>query len=272
MIRAEPIDTKPKSRGIQDMAIGRVDLFRMNPRDLRIEDGWNSRTVDFDPDDAEDIALAKSIAEVGVKQALTVVMKGGAPTITDGHRRLRATLYAMDTLGAEILSVPVQTESKHASEADRVLSQLVRNQGKPLEGIEKGHVYAKLVGFGWSETEIAKKVGASRQHVIDMLALRAGPQAIVEMVQTGEVSATLASQTLKASKGDGAAAAEKLYAGLVKARSEGKTKATAKHVERPAPDLTKSVGYAAGLRRAVEILREAGMTDAAGLVDAATPA
>ena len=259
MIRAEPITSAEAARtkGIQSIASGRSDLFRMDPRLLKIDPGFNARLVDFDPADDEDLALARSIAEVGVKQPLTVYMRDGEPIVTDGHRRLGATLHAMDVLGADIKSVPVQTETKHASAADHALSVLVRNQGKPLAPIEKANQYAKLIGFGWSEPEIAKKVGATRQHVSGLLQLRAGPAAVVEMVKAGEVSAGLAMGVLRDKRGDGTAATAALYEGLKKAQSEGKSKATAKHVERPVPDLTKSVGYQAGLKRAVEIIRAA---------------
>ncbi len=270
MIRAEPITEAEakRSRGIMDLAPRRGNLYDFDPRLLKVESGWNSRIVTFDPANEEDLALACSIAEVGVKQPLTVYMKDGEPTVTDGHRRLAATLYAIDTLKAEIKAIPVQTEAKHASEADRVLSQLVRNQGKPLAPIEKASVYAKLTDLGWKVPEIAKKVGASAQHVTELLTLRAGPAAVVEMVKAGEVSAGLAMSTLRDKRGDGTAATAALYEGLKRAQSEGKSKATAKHVERPAPDLTKSVGYQAGLKRAVEIARRAGQEEVATMIEA----
>jgi ParB-like chromosome segregation protein Spo0J len=269
MIRVEDVtEPKPMKRGIQDLAVGRVDLFRLNPRDLRIEEGWNSRACDFDPDDAEDIALAKSIAEVGVKQALTVVMKGGVPTITDGHRRLRATLYAMDTLGAEIVSVPVQTEPKHASEADRILSQIVRNSGKPFEPLEKANVFAKLLDLGWDEGTIAAKAGLTRQRVVDLLTLRSGPREVVAMVEAGAISAGFALDTIKAAKGNATAATETLVKAVSTAKAEGKTRATAKHVERKAPDLTRHPAWKAALRHAVDVLGSKGMADAVAVLEA----
>lgn len=132
MIQVEAADSPARKKGIQDLALGRSDVFRLDPRALQIEPGWNSRTSDFDPADPEDLSLAHQIAEGGVKEPITVYMKNGVPVVTNGHRRRAATLYALDVLGAEIKSVPVQTEPKHASEADRVLSQIVRNSGKPL--------------------------------------------------------------------------------------------------------------------------------------------
>ena len=270
MIRAEPItaaEAKQK-RGIMDLAPRQGNLYAFDPRLLRIEVGFNARLVDFDPADDEDLALARSIAEVGVKQPLTVYMKDGEPTVTDGHRRLGATLYAMDALGADIKSVPVQTETKHASATDRAYSPLLRNSNKPLSPIERANQYAKLIGLGHSEGDIAVRIGKSRQHVTDMLALRAAPQAVVDLVQAGEVSATLASQTIKAAKGDSTVATEKLVSAVTAAKAAGKTRATAKHVERKAPDLSKHPAYAAGLKRAVEIVRDGGWAEAAEAVEA----
>ena len=257
MIRVEDVtDTKPKKRGLRDNAEEVASLYLYDPRKLHVQEGWNSRTVTFSPEDEDDIALARSIAEVGVTQPLTAFLRDGLAYITDGHRRLAATLYAMDVLGADIKTVKVQAETKASSEADRVLSQLVRNQGKPLAPIEKANVYAKLIGFGWSETEIGKKVGVSRNYVSDLLKLRASDSAVVDMVKAGEVSAGLAMETIKAAGGDGAAAAETLTKAVSTAKAEGKTRATAKHVERKAPDLARHPAWKAGMRRAVQILRE----------------
>lgn len=273
MIRAEPADTKPKTRGIQDMALGRVDLFRMAPRDLTVDPGWNSRTKDFDPADPDDIELARSIAEVGVKSAVTVYMRAGVPVITDGHRRLAATLYAMDVLGAKIQSVPVQTEGKHANEADRVLSQIVRNSGKPLEPFEKGNVFAKLMDLGWKEAEIAAKVGLTRQRVAELLKLRKAPKPVADMVKAGTISAGLAIDTMRATKGDNAKATEVLAEAVTKARAAGKDRATAKHVERapmdPAAKLKAHPAFAALMRQAVEIVRAAGHPALADEIEAA---
>ncbi len=87
MIRAELLTDaeKTRSRGIQDMALGRSDLLRMDPRHLHVEAGCNVRVRNFDPTDEEDLALAKSIAENGVRQPLTVYVKNGLPTLTDGR-------------------------------------------------------------------------------------------------------------------------------------------------------------------------------------------
>ncbi len=267
MIRAEPVDAKPKSRGISDIAVGRSGLFMIRPTDLRVEPGFNSRVRDFDPDDEEDLALANSVAEYGVRQPLTIYWRDAAPWITDGHRRYGAVMHALSK-GAEIPSVPVQSEGQYSTEADRVFSQIVRNTGKPLLPIEQARVFKKLIDLGWDEKNIAIKAGLSRQRVVDLLNLQAAPREVVAMVEAKEISAGLALDEIRAAKGNDAVAVERLETAVTKAKSEGKSRATARHVERKAPDLAKHPAYTAALKRAVEIVRDGGWNDAAEAIEA----
>lgn len=214
--------------GIKDIAVGRSDIYKMRPQDIHVRYGWNVRVVDFDPLDIDDLALARSIAENGVKEALTVIWDDGKAFVTNGHRRLAAARYAMETFGAEIKSIPCQTEDRYSSESDHVFSMLVRNSAKPLLPIEQAKVFKKLIDLGWSEADIARRVGKGRQWVGDLLALQAAPSEIVTMVTSGEVSATLAIQTI--AKGRDKAAGV-LSAAVDKAKGEGKSRATARHIE-----------------------------------------
>ncbi|TPI86393.1 hypothetical protein [Mesorhizobium sp. B2-8-9] len=216
--------------GIKGVAVGRSDTYRLAPADIHVKDGWNCRTENFNPDDPDDLALAQSIAEVGVKANLTVYWLDGKAFVSDGHRRLFATQYAIEHLGAEIKSLPVQTEDRYASEADRVFSQIVRNSGKPLRPIEQAKVFKRLVDLGWTESDIAQKSGLTRQWVVDLLNLQAAPETMTRMVRDGSVSATLAVNALKQSAGDAAEATSKLTQAVETARAEGKTRATAKHM------------------------------------------
>lgn len=219
--------TKP---GIKEIALGRSDTYRVDPFDLHIKEGWNCRDKDFDPNDPEDLALAQSIKESGVKEALTVVIENGKLFVTNGHRRRAATHYAIETLGAEIKSVPVQTEERYSSEADQVFSQIVRNSGKPLSPIEQARVFKRLIELGWDESEIARKSGLNRAWVVDLLKLQAAPNAVTGLVRSGQVAATLAIQTLKANKGDAEKSAADLTQAVETARAAGKAHATAKHM------------------------------------------
>jgi ParB family chromosome partitioning protein len=222
------------SQGIKDLALRRSDIYHLDPRELCVKPGWNCRDIDFDPNDPEDLAFAKSVAN-GVKEALTVTWEDGKPYITNGHRRRAAALYAIETLGVEIKSVPVQTEDRYGSEADHVYSQIVRNSGKNLKPYEKARAFKRLIDLGWTESDIATKSGLNRAWVIELLELQSAPAALTDLVRSGKVAATLAIDTLKKNKGDGKKSTRELNKAVAKAEGEGKTRATAKHMGGPKP-------------------------------------
>ncbi|TDW21050.1 ParB-like chromosome segregation protein Spo0J [Rhizobium azibense] len=211
---------------IKTVATGRSDVYRMPPDEIHIKDEWNSRN-DADPENEAHIeALAVSIMEVGVKQPLTVYQDGGKFFVSDGHCRIKAVWRAIER-GAEIKSVPVMTEERYSSEADRVFSQIVRNSGKPLAPIEQGRVFKRLLAFGWTVADIAKRSGINAGWVKELLELQASAVEIQDMVSTGRISSTLAIQTLRT---DGEKAGEVLAGAVATAEAQGRTRATKKHI------------------------------------------
>ncbi len=223
---------------IKHIAVGRSDLFRLNPFSIKVREGWNSRDLN-NPENQEHIqALAQSISEIGVQEPLTVYMDGETPYLTDGHCRLAATMRAINVLGADIKSVPVKTEPRGADERDRLLSQLVRNSGKRLTPLEQGSVFKRLLDLGWSEAQIAAKTGTNPQLVTRYLDLRSAPIEVQDMVTRGEVSATLAINVL--SEQGATKASETLVAAVTEAKAQGKKKATAKNLEGASTKAKKS--------------------------------
>lgn len=226
---------------VKDLAKGRSDIYRVDPRDLNIKPGFNCRTVDFDPADPDDLALANSISQIGVKEPLTVFTENGLAYVSNGHRRLAATLYAIGVLGAEIKTIPAQTEERFSSEADRVFSQIVRNSGKPLKPIEQAKVFKKLLDLGWTMTEITERSGMSAKWVSSLLQLQAAPAEVTSLVATGKVSTTLAISSLRRAKGDGEKAAADLSQAVANAKEHGKSRATAKDTNRDdKPNVSKA--------------------------------
>ena len=217
-----------KTGGLKALSTDRSDLFRLNPYNLTIKDGWNSRDM-RDPDNQSHVdELARSITAIGVQEPLTVYMDGGKPVLTDGHCRLLATLRAIETYGAEIRSIPVKTEPRGSDEKDRLLSQIIRNGGKRLSPLEQGAVYKRLLNLGWTEAEIARRTGAQQIQVSRYINLQAAPEPVLELVATGQVSATLALETIQ-ERGD-EQAAEVLTVAAETAKARGKKKATASTV------------------------------------------
>jgi ParB family transcriptional regulator, chromosome partitioning protein len=213
-----------KTTGIASIAEGRSDLHRVDPRKLHVKDGWNAR------EQTEELAahidsLAQSIAEVGVKEPLTVFWEDGKAWVTDGHCRLAASIRAIEFYKSELKSIPVKVEDRYSNEADRVLSQLVRNQGKPLTPFEKGRVFKRLIDLGWKQQDIAKKVGLSPARVSQCLELQSLPLELKDLVVAGKVSASMALQMLKEADGNVKAVLAKLSEGVKVAAKEGRARA-----------------------------------------------
>lgn len=236
--------TPVKQASIKGLADGRSDLYRLAPSKIAVKEGFNSRVKDFDPADAEDLALAKSIAVHGVKQPVAVFVEGANVFLSDGHRRFGAVNYLLDLasgeaendheieITADLGTIAVLVENKDGTEADRILMQITRNSGKPFTALEQATVFKKLLDAGWNESDIALKAGVSVQRVRDLLELnKKAPAKVKKMIQSGEVSATLAITTMKKAKGDGKKTGELLEQAVTKAKASGKKKATAKDVE-----------------------------------------
>jgi ParB-like chromosome segregation protein Spo0J len=214
---------------LQQLAAGRKDLYLVDPGLIQEDEGWNVRTET--PELMEHIrGLADSIKINGVRQPLTVYMRGDTPILTDGHCRLKAVAMAIAE-GAEIKTVPVRCEERTANDADRTLSLLIRNSGKPLTGLEQATVIKRLTVFGWSDKDIAARTGYSDRHIANLAILSGAPAKVQSMVAEGKVAATLAISTLKEQGEDGAVQA--LEKAVEVAKEKGKDRATKKHVEKP---------------------------------------
>lgn len=214
---------------IKDLAVGRQDIFKLPPDSIQMDSKWNAR-VHNDELDAHIEELANSIAEVGVKQPLTVFMKDGEPFLTDGFCRMKAVKLAIKK-GAEIEAVPCRLEERHSNEADHVLSMIVRNSGKPLATIEQAEVVKRLLAFEWSIEKIKASTGYSGAHLSTLQALMAAPVAIQNHIKKGNISVNLALDTMKGAGSD-EKAVERVEKAVKGAKEIGKRKATKRTANR----------------------------------------
>lgn len=135
--------------------------------------------------DAESIAeLAESIKEHGLIQPI-VVRKGknGFYQIIAGERRWRACKMA------GLAEVPViirDFDDKSSS-----LVALVENlQREDLNPVEEAFGYQNLMEtYGFTQEEVARKVGKSRPAIANALRILSLPDAILALVKKGELSA-----------------------------------------------------------------------------------
>lgn len=168
----------------------RRDLFSIEFKYLKMVDGFNVR---YDYGDLNE--LARSIAENGVKVPLRGYKEQGFYFITDGHRRYRA-MAILHSQGIEVRA-PFLVETKDYNNEKRTLDLLLTNEGKRLTMLEESEVYARLIGFGWTQTEIHRKTGKSATHISNCVLLMSATTKTKNLIKEGQVSASLVVDSLK---------------------------------------------------------------------------
>jgi ParB/RepB/Spo0J family partition protein len=215
---------------IKDVASGRSDLYRVDPKLIQIKEGWNSREA-TDPQNSNHIAeLAASIKEVGVKRPLICYQENDIVYVTDGHCRLQAVMHLIEE-GVEIKTVPVIVEDRYANEADRVFSQIIQNSGKPLTSLEQAKVFKRLVDLGWAQKDIALKAGISGGRVSQLLELNILPVILQKYIIEGKASATMVLNTYKKHKQNIDETIMELNGAVKVAQEQGRTRAMPKDTD-----------------------------------------
>lgn len=248
---------------LRDLAISKRDILNFDPKIIRVEEGYNIRDLTTSDAQSKLMGLAQSIADNGfsIEQPITVRMVGEKVYVVAGHRRLAATLIAIEKLGAEIESIPCITEAKGTSEADRCADLVVSNSGEPLTALELGGVIKRLIAFGWENAKIAKKLGwASAQTVENKLLLLSAPEAVQEFVRNGDISATTAVETTRK---HGAEAGEVIAKAKAQANSEGKTRVTKAHVSSTTGEFQPTAGHIKKMIAALQKIADGSDDDAA---------
>ncbi len=130
-------------------------------------------------------ALAQSIAAQGVLQPLLVRPhpdRAGEFEILAGERRWRAAQRA------KLHELPVLV--RDVSDRDALEFALVENvQREDLNVLEEADGYHRLMSdFGYTQEELAQRVGKSRSHVANILRLIGLPDEVKAMVSDGRIS------------------------------------------------------------------------------------
>ena len=184
-----------------EVKVKRKDLFMVPPHQIVIEEGFNARK-DLGRKDGSFQALKDSIASIGIQVPLMVSKKSGKKndpssvfSLIAGERRLTAVRELIQD-GIKITRIPCIPVGKEYSETDKILLMVTENNQKPLLPDEEGEAYKRLVRYGMTEAEIAKKVGKSVTHVKNRIAMINNP-VIVEAYKNGDISVSEASSIAK---------------------------------------------------------------------------
>ena len=205
----------------------RSEYYQIDPRKLQIRADWNSR--DFsDPSNMEHVEeLAKSIAEIGVREPLKAYLDGDTAFVTNGECRLRAVMMLIER-GVDIKAVPVMAEDRLANEADRLFTQFISNSGKPFGPIENAKLFKRLLDMGWQQQDIAKKTGFSGGRVSQLLELLRLPLVLQKFIIEGKASASMVLSVWKKHNEDTALAVAELSGAVAVAAEQGRKRAMPK--------------------------------------------
>jgi len=216
---------------IKKQAIGRRDMFILPVKDIHVPEDWNVRTKGSERVRNHIKELATSIAAVGVSQPITVRYDNGKYSVTDGFCRMAAVHMAIKA-GADIKGVKVITEEKGTNEADHVASMLIRNDSLELTTYEQALVVKKLLGFGWTQKEIAEKWGKTTAHVSNLILLMSAPPDVHKLVEQEKVSVSLVLDELRSNKDNQSVAVEHIKKAVKNASDNGKGKATKRNQDK----------------------------------------
>lgn len=134
-------------------------------------------------DEAKIDELAASVREKGIIQPLVVRRNGNGYDLIAGERRLRAAVKA------GLKEVPVVV--REVSDNEALQLALIENlQREDLNPIEEASAYHHLQEeLGWSQEEIAVKVGKSRPAVANSMRLLLLPKEVQQEVAQGRLAA-----------------------------------------------------------------------------------
>ncbi len=145
---------------------------------------------DFDEARLKD--LAESIRQYGVLQPIVVTRKefqkadGGLGVeyeLISGERRLRASKIA------GIVQIPIVIRSNEESDLMKLELAIIENlQREDLNCVDRAKAFQQLIDrFGFKHTQIAAKVGKSREYVSNSLRILALPEHMLLAISEGKI-------------------------------------------------------------------------------------
>ena len=209
----------------------RTDLFKVDVRNVRAEEEFNIREDYGDID-----LLALSIEENGIRVPLRGYRKGEEIFVINGHRRL---LACQKLIGKGIfIMMPFYMEERGTHPEQRVFDMFVCNDGKDLNPLEQANGIQRLINYGYSEQDIAAKIGKTLVYVCNLKLLSNAPQNLKNKIREEKVSSSLVIKILRSEKDFDKASdlIEKAFAGnlplFIEENAVSKSKITEKDIFR----------------------------------------
>lgn len=146
--------------------------------------------------------------------------------VTEGGCRWEALQLALNE-GAPIELVPISVKPRSTSMEDLTVALVKGNEGKPFTPLELAIIVNRMEKFERSAEYIAEKLNFSLAYVHQLQALARVPSSIRAMIETGEVPAAVALESIR---NHGLNAKGVLQDAVDKAKAAGATKITRKNL------------------------------------------
>ena len=171
-------------RGLDVLLPQSDSLLETVVRDIAIDDidpNSDQPRREFDKDALEQ--LAQSIREAGVLSPILVVENGSRYRIVAGERRFRASRMAgLSTVPCIVRELTTEQQMEAA-----LIENLQREDLNPIE--EAAAIRSLMQECGYTQEQASKKLGKSRPAIANSLRLLSLPQAITDLVISGDLSA-----------------------------------------------------------------------------------
>jgi hypothetical protein len=197
--------------------IERENIVAVPSENIRVDYG------DIEGEDLESIRSGITVPLIGY-----INSEDGKFHTCDGFRRLAKYDFLTKDFEFEGYRIPCKIDMGCATEEGRILLAL-KLQGKAISMVESGYGYQRLIDLGRTVEEIATLAVKSVQAVTNALQLVNSDPSLINLVQSGDVSATTVIETVQS---EGIEKAKEIIPLAIEtAKIKGKKKATAPFIK-----------------------------------------
>ena len=197
MVHATPSERFDRAEGSSPL---RSDRAYYDPRWIKIEPDWNARDLSSPAALAHIASLEESILADGVREAIKVKYDRatGVRTLVAGHCRLTACL----NLIAKGHDVKIPCEQVKGDEIELMIENLTQNAGLPLTQWEAGVEYRKLLRWGCTTADVARRVCKPLRYVTEAIALSSVSLEAKALLSTGAATPGAVLHAVEGKDGD----------------------------------------------------------------------
>lgn len=158
------------------------EVIKITLNKIIVRDGYNVR------EDYGDIeGLAYSMIENGqINPGRVDALTDGTFCLVDGHRRFKA-MKLLAEMGHEPLFKAI-VNAKKTTEEQRILQMFITQDNKQLLPNEIAELINRLINLGYSQIEVAKKIGKTGAYVSQMLNFVTESPLIKQEVKDGNIT------------------------------------------------------------------------------------